>query len=90
MEAKMIKMLLLLMGVKQKDIAKMVNVTPPHVNYVITGKRNNPKVRQAIAEAVHRPVDELWPGDGQPNKRGKRSKQESQVAVEVQGEHPSI
>lgn len=71
----MIKMLLLLMGVKQVDIARKIGVTPPYVNYVIMGKRPTKRVRIAIAEAVHRPVDELWPPPMPENNNDKKTNQ---------------
>jgi len=48
-------------GVKQKDIAAKIGVTPQFVNSVVRGRRNTPKVAQAIAEAIGKSVSELWP-----------------------------
>lgn len=44
-----------------KELAKKLGVTSPTVSQVIHGKRPNARIRRAIAEAVGRPVDELWP-----------------------------
>jgi len=53
--------LLRLAGVKQKDIAAQVGVTPQFVNSVVNGRRTTPRVALAIASALGRPVSELWP-----------------------------
>lgn len=39
----------------------MLKVKPPTVHNVITGKRANPRIRQAIALAIGRPVSEVFP-----------------------------
>ena len=53
--------LLKVAGVKQKDIAAQVGVTPQFVNSVVNGRRATPRVAQAIAAALGRPISELWP-----------------------------
>ena len=53
--------LLKVAGVKQKDIAAQVGVTPQFVNSVVNGRRATPRVVQAIAAALGRSVSELWP-----------------------------
>ena len=56
-----IKIELMKKGIMGKDIAKVLGVSPSLVSKVIVGKRKNPKVRQALAEIVGVPVEELWP-----------------------------
>ncbi|WP_354005652.1 helix-turn-helix domain-containing protein [Desulfofustis limnaeus] len=48
-------------GISQLDIANMLKVKPASVHNVITGKRRTPRIRQAIAFALGRPVAEIWP-----------------------------
>ena len=47
--------------VKVLDIARRLNLPSSNVSVVISGYRPNPKVRQAIAEAIGKPVSEIWP-----------------------------
>lgn len=61
MEPLEIKILLLRAGVTQSSIAKKIGVTPPFVNQIIKGQRPTGRVRRAIAEAVGKRVEELWP-----------------------------
>ena len=49
------------MGVTQREIALMLNVSPVSVNNVISGRRTTPRIRKAIAFAIGKPVSELWP-----------------------------
>jgi transcriptional regulator with XRE-family HTH domain len=64
-----ISALLLLHGIRQDDIAERIGVSKPLVSLVVTRKRGGTKkygpkvvlVRQAVAEAIGMPVEELWP-----------------------------
>lgn len=47
--------------VTQTQIAGMLKVTPVSVNDVITGKRKTPRIRQAVALALGKSVNEIWP-----------------------------
>lgn len=58
-----IKKLMILAGISQAEIAERLGITKSLVNHVVSGIRSNQKVRQAIADAVGRSVEELW-GDG--------------------------
>ena len=44
-----------------KELAKKLGVTSPTVSQVIHGKRPNARIRQAIADAIGRPVAEVFP-----------------------------
>jgi transcriptional regulator with XRE-family HTH domain len=68
MEAKMIKMLLIAMGKTQTQIAEEIGVARPYINYVINGKRKTRRVREAIAQAIHQPYEQVWPDDIKSNK----------------------
>lgn len=48
-------------GVTQVSIAKMLGVKPSSVHNVITRKRATPRIRQAIALAIGKPVSEIFP-----------------------------
>jgi transcriptional regulator with XRE-family HTH domain len=56
-----VKRLLRQAGIKQKDIAKQLGISPQQVSMVVHGKRPQHSVVKAIAEAVNRPVADLWP-----------------------------
>jgi transcriptional regulator with XRE-family HTH domain len=56
-----IKILLLRAGVSQSAIARKLHVTVGFVNQIITGRRHTKRVRMAIAEAVGKQVEDLWP-----------------------------
>jgi transcriptional regulator with XRE-family HTH domain len=56
-----IKRHLKISGIKQKDIAAQCGVTPQFVNQVVAGKRTTISVISAIAEAIGRPVSEVFP-----------------------------
>ena len=62
-----IKIEILKSGINQNQIAKKAGVTPTLVSQVIYGIRPARHVRQAIAEAIGKPVEELWPEEN-PNK----------------------
>lgn len=48
-------------GIKQVNIAKSLGIKSPTVNEVISGKRKNPRIREAIAMAIGKQVGEIWP-----------------------------
>lgn len=56
-----IKKALLDARVKQIDIARKLKITRQFVNIVIKGRRPTKRVRMAIAKAVGKRLDELWP-----------------------------
>jgi lambda repressor-like predicted transcriptional regulator len=56
-----IKIALLRAGKSQAKIARRLGVSKAQVTMVIKGKRAQKRVRRAIAKAVGRRVNELWP-----------------------------
>lgn len=56
-----IKIALLEAGIEQKEIAKRIGVTPPAVSQVIHGISSSIKIRRAVAEALGKSIDDLWP-----------------------------
>ena len=56
-----IKAELIMKNVKQTEIARSLGITSASVNEVITGRRKNPRIREAIAAAINKPVSEIWP-----------------------------
>jgi transcriptional regulator with XRE-family HTH domain len=48
-------------GVTVLQIARQLGMRPPTVSQVIHGVRKNPRIREAIAAAINRPISELWP-----------------------------
>jgi DNA-binding transcriptional regulator LsrR (DeoR family) len=61
MTPKEIKILLFEAEITQTEIAKKLCVTLGFVNQVILGIRKTQYVRDAIAKAVGKPVEKLWP-----------------------------
>lgn len=55
-----IKVELLRKGVTIASIAKELEVEAPHVSQVLHGKRRSPRVEQAIAKAIGRPVAKVF------------------------------
>jgi len=47
--------------ISQVALAKILKVHPVCVNEVVNGKRKNPRIRAAIAMAVNKQVNEIWP-----------------------------
>ncbi len=68
MKPERIKYLLALRGITQQKIADMVGVSPPNVAAVISGERKTPHIQGAIAEAIDRPISQVFP-------KKKKSKQ---------------
>jgi transcriptional regulator with XRE-family HTH domain len=60
MSSEEIKKLMKLSKVSQTNIAQNLGVAKTFINQVIYGIRSTKKVRQAIADAVGRSVEELW------------------------------
>lgn len=56
-----IRAALILNEVKVIDIAKSLDLKHSNVSVVISGGKSTPRVRQAIADAIGRPVDEVFP-----------------------------
>ena len=71
MTSKEIKILMELLDVTQTQVARKLKVTVPAVNSVIKGLRGNPRIRQAIADAVGRPVRQIWPFNPSSTNNGK-------------------
>lgn len=47
--------------ITQVSIAENLNVSQPAVAYVISGRLSSRRIRQAIADIIGKPVDEIWP-----------------------------
>lgn len=56
-----IKAALVAKGVRQADIARQTEYSGPYVHDVIVGNRRNERIETAIAEAIGRPVEEVFP-----------------------------
>ena len=67
MTEKEIRILLILSDVSQVSIARKCGKPKSYVHQVITGERAFPEIRQAIADAVGRPIKQLWPPEQKPN-----------------------
>ena len=66
MTSKEIKILMELLDVTQTQVARKLKVTVPAINSVIKGLRRNPRIRKAIADAVGRSVEQVWPPNPSP------------------------
>ena len=56
-----IKSQLVLRGVTATAIARSLGLARPNVTATISGKRRTARIRQAIADAIGRPVSEVFP-----------------------------
>lgn len=56
-----IKARLILRGITMTEIARSLNVTHAAVSRVISGRDATPRIRQAVAQAIGVPVEEIWP-----------------------------
>ena len=56
-----IKAAMALAQITVSAIARTEGVTPSIVSQVISGKAKSPRIRAAIALAINRPVDEVFP-----------------------------
>lgn len=59
-----IKAALMVAGVSGREMAKRLGVTDQAVSNVIYGRTTSMRVRKAIAEALSKPVNALWPSAG--------------------------
>lgn len=55
------KVELLRKGKSMSDIARALEVTPGHVSQVVAGERRSPRVEAAVAAAIGRPVQAVFP-----------------------------
>lgn len=54
-------------NVKVTNIAKSLGLKHPNVSRVIAGDRPTKRIRVAIAEAINKPVSEIWPDSTKEN-----------------------
>ena len=59
--ARKIRSLMALHGVTNVKIAEHEGVSAVYVSYVINSRRTGYRIRQAVANAVGTPVEQLWP-----------------------------
>jgi predicted transcriptional regulator len=43
------------------SVARSIGVSQPAVSQIISGKKTSSRIRQAIAKAIGKPVDEVFP-----------------------------
>ena len=58
-----IKSQMVILGIKQTDLAKKAGVNRATINMVIAGKRKTPRLRRMIARSVGKDVTYYWPED---------------------------
>jgi len=58
-------------GVRQREVARRLGVSPALVSLVVSGRRRSPRVRAALAAACGSGYRRLWGEDdpGQPERR---------------------
>lgn len=61
MSPQQIKAGLILKGITQRQIAQRLGVSDAAVSQVIYGVEKNRRIREAIAEALEQPVEQVWP-----------------------------
>lgn len=64
MSSRQIKALIVLNGTSLTEIARTTGVSRQWVSMVVNGHKKSKRVRKAIAVAVGKSVDELWPNGG--------------------------
>ncbi len=52
---------MILSGVKQSDIARKAGVSQSSISQTIIGKIDSRKIKEEIAKALRKPIEELWP-----------------------------
>jgi lambda repressor-like predicted transcriptional regulator len=50
--------------ISNASIAQKLNVSRQSVTQIIYGQAKSSRIRQAIAQAIGRPVHEIWPDNG--------------------------
>ena len=58
-----IKAALLLRGISQTEIAEASGVERSRVSEVINGRRTTRRIREAVAKALGRDVEAIWPDE---------------------------
>jgi transcriptional regulator with XRE-family HTH domain len=61
MTEKEIKILMIRKDVRAVDIARKINVHRSWITNVIKGRRPTRRIQQAIADALNKPVEKLFP-----------------------------
>lgn len=56
-----IKALIVLQGISISAIARKVGVTRQWVSQVVNGHKPSKRIRKAIASALNKPVEDMWP-----------------------------
>lgn len=52
-------------GVSMAEIGRTLGVTKEHVSMVVGGKRRSPRVETAVADAIGKPVEDVFPPSGE-------------------------
>lgn len=63
MSTREIKALMILKGITSVDIARKTGVSATWISLVLNGRKPSKRIRKAIAQAVGKPVEELWPNN---------------------------
>jgi transcriptional regulator with XRE-family HTH domain len=66
-EGENIKLLLLLSGTSEAEIARNLGLNRASISMVVTGKSKSRRVREAIAIALDAKVTDLWPEERKKN-----------------------
>lgn len=90
MTEKEIAILMVLHEVTQTRIAKELGITVPAVNSVIKGLRKNPRIRQAIADALGCTFQQIWSDDNRQSVMDKTLKQNITKKESMQGKNSGI
>lgn len=56
-----VKAMMVLKGVKQRDICRALKVKPGTVSLIVSGRKKSDRIRRAIAQALGVSIQELWP-----------------------------
>jgi predicted transcriptional regulator len=61
MKANDIRAELVRRNISMVSVARSIGVSQPAVSQIISGKKTSSRIRQAIAKAIGKPVDEVFP-----------------------------
>lgn len=61
-----LKLAIVAKGIAQKDLAAKLGVDPAHLSRIVHGLHCSDDLKQQIAQALGRTIEELWPGTSMP------------------------
>ena len=60
---------LIIKGITIASIANKLGIKPTNVSFVIAGTRTTPRIQAAVAKAIGKPVEEVFPATSNKEKQ---------------------